>query len=588
MSVNKEIADLLDQLAAGLEILGANRFRVNAYTRASRVIADLADDLGAFVAEDPETAVKRLVKIDGIGKGMAEKITEYVETGSMEEYHELLEKVPAGVFDLLDIPGIGPKAAKAMWEELGIESVEDLKNTPDEKLATVPRMGKKTVENIRKAIAFNEKSGDRVQIGLARPLAVELREHLASIDGVKRVDYAGSLRRGRETIGDLDFLVACDDPDAVRDAFTTLPMVTQVLAKGETKSSVRLETERAVMQADLRIVPEAVYGAALMYFTGSKEHNVRLRERAIRQNKRLNEYGLFEGKEERPQDGGVEPLAAHTEEAIYEALGLPWIAPELREDRGEIERAEAGAPALIGLDDIKAELHAHTTASDGRLSIEELAEEARRRGFHTLAVTDHSKSQPIANGLSEDRLRKHIDAIREANEKVDGIEILAGSEVDILSDGSLDYDDELLAQLDVVVASPHAALRQDPKTATERLLKAIRHPLVHIIGHPTGRIINKREGLEPDMAALIEAAVENDTVLELNANWHRLDLRDTHLRAALDAGCKISIDTDAHDAPHFDFLVYGILTARRAGMSADACINTWEADRLHGWLKSKR
>lgn len=588
MSVNKEISDLLDQMAAGFEILGQNRFRVNAYARASRVVGDLTEDLEALVEKDRDTAVARLVELDGIGKGMAEKIVEYVTTGGMVEYRELLEQVPKGVFDLLGIPGIGPKAAKTMWTELGIESVEDLKNTPDERLTQIPRMGKKTVENIRKAIAFHEKSGDRVPIGLARPLAIELRDQLAEIEGVHRVDYAGSLRRGRETIGDLDFLVACDDPEAVREAFVGLPMVTQVLAKGDTKSSVRLETPRVVMQADLRIVPEEVYGAALMYFTGSKEHNVRLRERAIKQGKRLNEYGLFAGTDERPQDAGTEPLAADTEEAIYRELGLPLLAPELREDRGELERAEAGEIELIEVEHVRAELHAHTTASDGKLSIEQLAEEAKRRGFHTLAVTDHSKSQPIAGGLSEERLRRHIDAIHEVNAKIDGIEILAGSEVDILADGSLDYDDELLARLDVVVASPHAALRQDPKTATERLLRAIRHPLVHVIGHPTGRIVNKRQGLEPDMPALIEAAVEHDTALELNANWQRLDLRDTHLRAALDAGCKIAIDTDAHDAFHFDFLVYGILTARRAGMRPEACINTWDAERLHGWLRSKR
>ncbi|MEM8930234.1 MAG: PHP domain-containing protein, partial [Acidobacteriota bacterium] len=309
---------------------------------------------------------------------------------------------------------------------------------------------------------------------------------------------------------------------------------------------------------------------------------------AIGQNQRLNEYGLFDGKDERPQDAGKAPVAADTEEAIYEALGLAWVPPERREDRGEVEQAKHGASALIELSDIRAELHAHTTASDGRLSILELAEEAKRRGFHTIAVTDHSKSQVQANGLSNERLWRHIDAIREANEQLDGITILAGSEVDILTDGRLDYPDDLLAALDIVVASPHAALRQDPETATERLLTAIRHPLVHIIGHPTGRIVNRREGLSPDIGRLVDAAVEHDVALELNANWHRLDLRDTHLRAALDAGCKIAIDTDAHDTSHFDFLLYGVLTARRAGLVAASCINTWSADALHGWLRSKR
>jgi DNA polymerase (family 10) len=312
---------------------------------------------------------------------------------------------------------------------------------------------------------------------------------------------------------------------------------------------------------------------------------VRLREIAIRRGLRLNEYGLFEGTEERPQESGREPVAAATEAEIYDALGLPFIEPELREDRGELDREP---PKLIELGDVRAELHAHTTASDGKLSIEELARCAIDRGFHTLAITDHSPSQVIANGLDPVRLRRHVEAVREADAKISGIRLLAGSEVDVLGDGRLDYDDDLLAELDVVVASPHAALRQSPEAATERLLRAIRHPLVHVLGHPTGRLINRREGLSPDMNALFEAAVEHDVALELNANWHRLDLRDAHLRSALDRGCKIAIDTDAHREEHFDFLVYGILTARRAGMEAAACINCWPADELLAWLRSKR
>ncbi|MEM1181149.1 MAG: DNA polymerase/3'-5' exonuclease PolX [Acidobacteriota bacterium] len=588
MGSNREVTRLFEQMAAGLEILGANRFRVNAYARAGRVVGDLTPDLRALVEEDLATAVKRLTELEGIGKGMAEKIVEYIETGEMTEHKELLTKVPVTLFDVLEIPGVGPKAAKAMFEELNIASLDDLENTPDDVLAGLPRMGKKTVANIRKAIEFNKKAGDRIPIGQARPLALELQRQLRDVAGVSRAEYAGSLRRGRETIGDLDFLVSCADDEAVREAFCEHPWVTQVLARGDTKCSVRLERDGVAIQADLRLVPESVYGAALMYFTGSKEHNVRLRELAIRQDKRLNEYGLFAGTDERPQDAGAEPLAAGTEEAIYAELGLPWVAPELREDRGEFDLVSNGAPHLLELDDIRAELHAHTTASDGRQSIVELAEEAKRRGFHTIAVTDHSKSSVIANGLDEDRLRRHIEAIREADAQVDGIRILAGSEVDILVDGSLDYDDDLLAELDIVVASPHVGLNQSPQLATTRLLRAIRHPLVHILGHPTGRIINKREGLSPDMDALIEAAVETDTALELNANWHRLDLRDSHLRQALKAGCKIAIDTDAHRALHFDFLVYGVLTARRAGLSPESCINAWGADRLHAWLASKR
>jgi len=337
-------------------------------------------------------------------------------------------------------------------------------------------------------------------------------------------------------------------------------------------------------------VPAAAWGAALVYFTGSKDHNVRLREIAIKQGMHLNEYGLFPGTEARPQERGVEPLAAAEEAAIYDALGLPWVEPELREDRGRIHGPEldAGPSKLIVLADVVAELHAHTTASDGKLSIAELAAVARARGFHTLAITDHSPSQPIANGLEPERLLRHVDAIREADAEIEGIRLLAGAEVDILADGRLDYDDELLERLEVVVASPHAALRQEPRVATERLLRAIRHPLVHILGHPTGRIIHRREGLSPDMGALFAAAAEHDTVLELNANWQRLDLGAGHLRGALEHGCKIAINTDAHREAHFDNLTYGILTARRAGMTAASCINTWPAEKLRAWLRTKR
>ena len=586
MSTNRELARLFQQTAAALELLGENRFKVNANTRVARLLKDLTQDLGEVVQEGPETAVRRLTQLDGVGKGIAERIVEFVETGAMAEHTKLLERIPAGLFEVLDIPGLGPKAVKLMWEELGITSVDELKARLDSpELLALPRMGKKSIENIRKAIEFSEKSQDRIPLGVARPIALELLAELRALPGVQQADHAGSLRRGRETIGDLDFLVACEDPSAVREHFVTRPAVTQVLAKGDTKSSVRLEVAGVVLQADLRIVDRSAYGAALMYFTGSKEHNVRLREVAIKKNRRLNEYGLFEGKEERPQDSGTQPLAAATEEGIYRDLGLPFIPPELREDRGELDGAP---PRLIELADLRAELHAHTQASDGRQTIEELARTALDHGFHTIAVTDHSQSAVIANGLRPDRLRRHIEAVREADRRIDGIKILAGSEVDILTDGRLDYEDDLLAELDLVVASPHMGLRQEPKAATERLLAAIRHPLVHIIGHPTGRIINKREGLSPDMEALFAAAVEHDTALELNANWQRLDLRDHHLRAALNHGVKIAIDTDAHDAPHFDFVIYGILTARRAGLEPESCINTWPAHRLHEWLRSKR
>jgi DNA polymerase (family 10) len=336
------------------------------------------------------------------------------------------------------------------------------------------------------------------------------------------------------------------------------------------------------------VLPPASYGAALMYFTGSKDHNVALRERALKMGMTLNEYGLFpEDKEKTPPHArGVRPVAAKTEADIYQALKLPYLPPEVRESRGELELKET--PGLIELSDIKAELHAHTTASDGSMSIVDLARRAKARGFHTIAVTDHSQSSSIANGLKPDRLRKHVEAIRRAGEEVEGITILAGSEVDVLADGALDYKDEVLELLDVVIASPHASLSQEPAIATKRLLKAVRHPLVHILGHPTGRLINKRPGLSPDMAEIIAAAKEHGVALEINAHWMRLDLRDVHVRAAIEAGCAIAIDCDVHAPEDFENLRYGVVTARRGWVTPGSCVNAWTAKRLHAWLKSKR
>jgi DNA polymerase (family 10) len=362
------------------------------------------------------------------------------------------------------------------------------------------------------------------------------------------------------------------------EAFRSMHGVTKVLAAGETKSSVRLESG---VQVDMRVVDEDAFGAAHLYFTGSKEHNVKLRERAIRYKYKLNEYGLF------PAEGGdaAPPLAAGDEAGIYKALDLPWIPPELREDQGELDLKET--PRLIELDDIKAELHAHTIASDGRMTIDELADAAAARGFHTVAVTDHSVSSALAGGLTPERLLRHIDAVREAAERHKKITLLVGSEVDIHPDGRLDYDDDLLAKLDVVIASPHASLRQDPETATRRLVAAVSHPLVHVLGHATGRMINQREGLSPDMAAVIAAAVEHGTALEINAQTMRLDLRDVHVRAAVAAGALLAINTDAHRPEHFDMLRYGILTARRGGLVASQCINAWPKVKLHKWLKAR-
>jgi len=450
-SMNSELSQIFDEMAAILELTGANRFRVTAHARVARVLRDLADDVSQI---DPE----HLTDIDGIGDGSAKKILEYFDHGHIEEHRELLGEIPDGLLDVLKVPGLGPKTVRAMWEHAGVTDIPSLRAAiEDGSLENVPRMGRKTIENIRDGLDFLETSSTRTRLGQALPVAEKIVEALSSIEGVASIEYAGSLRRGRDTIGDIDILVSAADHNAVSEAFRALPGVDKVLAAGETKSSIRLD---GGMQVDLRIVDASVYGAALLYFTGSKEHNVVLRERAIKRGFRLNEYGLFphDDEDSPPQQRGVRPVASRAEEDIYEKLDLPWIPPEIREDRGEFDKIP---PALIKLEDIRAELHAHTTASDGRMSIRELAEEARSRGFHTIAVTDHSRSSAQANGLDVERLLAHAQAVREVDESMDDITVLAGSEVDILADGRLDYGDDVLEQLDLGVASPHAALTQD-------------------------------------------------------------------------------------------------------------------------------
>ncbi len=586
MATNDDIAALFEEISQLLEITGADKFRVNAHARAARVIGDEQRDLATLALEPDGRA--RLIAIEGIGAKTADKIIEFATTGAIHEHDELAAAVPPGLLQLLGVPGLGPKTVKALWESLDVKSIADLKRViADGTILTLPRMGEKTVKNISEALEFAEKSGSRTPLGLAMPIAEAIVERLAKVKGVERVQFAGSLRRGKDTIGDIDIIVASDDGEHARAAFTSLPGVTKVVTSGQTKSSVWLDTHGRTLQADLRIVPPASFGAALMYFTGSKEHNIRLRERALKQKLTLNEYGLYplDSDDTPPQQRGITPKASKTEESIYKALGLPWLPPELREDQ---PLSDASPPALIEIADIRAELHAHTTASDGRMSIIELAELAKSKGFHTLAVTDHSQSSVIANGLKPDRLREHIAAIRSAAKAVKGITILAGSEVDILPDGRLDYDDELLAELDLVVASPHSSLKQDRATATRRLLAAIEHPLVHIIGHPTGRLIGRREGFDPDIPALAHAAAKHDVALEINANWMRLDLRDTHVASAVEAGALIAINCDTHAAGDADMLRYGVIIARRGGLTPERCINTWPASKLHGWLRRKR
>lgn len=604
MSMNERVAMKFEEIGQMLDLLGSNKFRVIAYEKAARVIRDLSGDIGELATDRAQ-----LLELDGIGEKQADKIAEFVQTGDIAEHAELRAKVPPGLLDVLGVPGVGPKTAKAMWEQLGVTDLSTLQRALDDgSVAQLPRMGAKSVERIKASLKFLESGGSRLPIGVAMPVAERLVAMLREVEGVREAEFAGSLRRGMETIGDIDILALTDTDEAAARAHEALRQaegVTDVVGSGETKTSVRVALERdfgrwkgheeatgPTVQVDLRTVPSASFGAALMYFTGSKAHNVALRERAQKQKLTLNEYGLFPDDakgEGSPQSRGVKPVAGKTEAEIYKKLGVPVIPPELREARGELESAP---PAVIELEDIKAELHAHTTESDGEMPLADLVRRAHERGFHTIAVTDHSKSATVANGLTPERLktqRDEIERLREALER-DGVEIdvLCGSEVDILADGSLDYDDDVLAALDFVVASPHAALSQEPKTATKRLLRAIEHPLVHVIGHPTGRLIGRRAGLEPAMQELLAAAKEHDVALEVNAHWMRLDLRDTHVRAASEAGAKIAIDCDVHAPGDFDNLRYGVMTARRGWLTKDLCVNAMTRAQLRRWVRSKR
>ncbi|MBP7933505.1 MAG: DNA polymerase/3'-5' exonuclease PolX [Phycisphaerae bacterium] len=570
--LNAELVKRFEQIADLLEIKGEDRFRINSYRRAARAIDDLTEDIAALAERDD------LETVPGIGKSTAERIRQFLAEGRITLHEELMASLPAGLLKVMSIPGLGPKKVGALYHELGVGSIEDLQAAiAAGKVEQLSGFGTKSIAKIQEGIEFLARSAGRTPLGVGYAIAESLRSRVAALPGVKRVIPAGSLRRGKETLGDIDLLCEAADLQAVIDAFTKLPEVSGVRASGDTKASILVaSSEGGEIQVDLRVLPTESFGAALQYFTGSKEHNVRLREIAIKKGFKLNEYGLFKG----------EKLIAGKEEAeIYAKLGLPFIPPELREDRGELD---AELPKLIELADIRGDLHMHTTASDGRCSVEEMAKAAKERGYSYIAVTEHSRSSAIAGGLSIEDLRRHIKRIRAADGKVEGITVLAGIECDILSDGTLDYPDELLIQLDWVIASIHAAQGQDRARVTARTIAAMENPHVNVIGHPSGRLLGRRDAMDLEWDAVFKAAAKTGTALEVSASWQRLDLKDVHIRQAIKAGCRVCIDTDAHDTDQLDQLMLGIVTARRGWATAEDVVNTWPLAKLKKWIAAKR
>ena len=569
---NKQLANIFDQMADLLEILSQDPFRINSYRRISRVISELPEDIETFWKE------QRLGKLPGVGKHTIARIDEYLRTGKIAAHQEFLEQVPPGLPELLDISGLGPKTIAKVWRELNVTCVEQLQQAIDDgRFAQLSGLGEKKAQQILRGIAFREKVAGRTPLGVALPVAEMLAQRLADITGVTRVAVAGSTRRRCETVGDVDLLVQASQGKKVIQAFTSFDGVSEVLSAGTTKASVIIEQG---FQVDLRVVPKKSFGAALAYFTGSKAHNIALRGIAIDKKLKLNEYGLFKGEQ---------ALAGSDEEGIYAKLGLAFVEPELREDRGEIEACRADTlPDLLELKDIRGDLHMHSTASDGSTSIEELAQAAKARGYQYIAITEHSPSEGIAHGLSDARLIKQIEKVRRADAKIKGIRILASAEVDILADGSLDYPDKLLAKLDLITASIHSGLASSAQRVTSRLLRAMQNPYVDIIGHPTGRLLGEREAMDLDMEQIIAAAAKRNIAMELNCHWLRLDLKDVHLRMAKQAVVKIAICTDAHSIEDLANIRYGIWTARRGWLEAGDVLNTKTVSELLRWVSSRR
>lgn len=568
---NEFIAVQFELLADLLEIQGANPFRIRAYRNAARTISSTSESLSDLVAEKQD-----LTQFAGIGKDLAKQIEEITTKGQHSALEELRKRIPGGVLDMLRIPGVGPKKVSVFFNELSLKSLEDLKAACEAgRLSKLKGFGKKTEESILANIAMATEHSQRASISDARAAAEAIVEDLQKLKEVGQVAVAGSCRRRKETCGDLDVLATCSDSGPPMDCLASHPLVESVLQRGETKQRVRLKTG---MELDLRVVPEESFGAAMQYFTGSKEHNVVVRQRAKDLGLKLNEYGVFRDDVQ---------VAGRTEEEVYAAIGLPWFPPELRENRREFEWADAGKlPELVTLADIKGDLHMHTTASDGAATIEQMAIAARERGLKYIAITDHSKRVSMANGLDAIRLRKHWEEIRRIRETISGIEILCGIECDILEDATMDLPDDVLAEADWVIAVLHYGLKQPGDQIMKRLITAVTNPHVDIIGHCTGRMIGRREGADINFSELLKAAADNQVMMEINAHPSRLDLDDIHAAAAKDLGIPIVISTDSHSVNGFEVLEYGVDQARRAGLTKDDVANTRTLQEFRKLLKS--
>lgn len=563
---NRDVAGLLDDIADLLELKGDSAYRIAAYREAGRRIDSMVQDVAELWKQG------RLEKIPGVGTSIAAKIDEYLRTGDLNYFEDLKKEVSPGLADLLQVPGIGPRRAQLIYRKLGVNSVPELVEAAQEhRLDTLPGFGEKMEQRILREAQRVTQRTKRMLLGVALPAAEEVVNLLKGHPAVLRIDPAGSIRRMKETIGDIDILVASKRPRDVMAAFTTLPLVREVLAQGPTRASILTE---ANLQIDIRVMKPEEYGSALQYFTGSKEHNIALRELAIRQDLKLSEYGIFDNATGRK-------LGGQAEEDIYRILGMDWIPPELRENRGEIEAALQGRlPKLIEEADIKGDLHVHTKWSDGRDSLEAMVEAAIKRGYQYVAITDHSKGLGVAGGLKEEEVREQHRLIDRLNEKYAPFRILHGAEINILTDGNLDYDDETLRLFDIVTVSVHSAFGQPREKMTARVIKALRHPMVDVFNHATGRLIGRRPGYAIDLEAVLKVAAETCTAVEINSQPDRLDLNDVWARRAKELGVSLAINSDAHARDNLRFVRYGTAVARRGWVEKGNVLNTLSLDRL--------